>query len=110
MAKLNITSKFALYLFMTLTVVIIAMGIWWITLISHVMDEKVELAEQLGAEQSIIDQIHEEEIAQGRIAFQHRDRGVVYHGPDRHRFDPIGLRRLEAAHVRDDARHSFGHV
>src|SRR5210317_189555 len=63
MAKINITSKFALYLFLSLTVIIIAMGVWWITLIAHVMDEKVELAHQLGADQEVIDQIHKEEIS-----------------------------------------------
>lgn len=63
MTKFNLTSKNAFYLFIALAVTLLAMGVWWITLMATIIDEKVELAEELGASEHIIQQIHDEEIS-----------------------------------------------
>ena len=63
MPKLVLTSKNAFYLFIALGITLVAMGVWWITLMATIIDEKVELAEELGASQELIQQIHDEEIS-----------------------------------------------
>lgn len=62
MAKINISPKIALYLFIFLTVVLVAMSVWWITLMAQLLNEKVDLAHELGATDERIQLIQDEEI------------------------------------------------
>ncbi|MBK7140516.1 MAG: HAMP domain-containing histidine kinase [bacterium] len=54
-------SALALFLFMALTA--LALAVWWIIFMAHLVDEKVEIAQQLGASPEMLEQIHQQEIS-----------------------------------------------
>jgi signal transduction histidine kinase len=51
-----------LVLFLSLTVVILAQAVWWIIFMARLVDEKVELARQFGADPAFVEQLHDQEI------------------------------------------------
>lgn len=63
MVKLLLTSKKAFVLFISITVLLVAQAIWWITLMAQLFDEKVEMVQELGADSEYIDIIQKEEIS-----------------------------------------------
>lgn len=62
MAKFNLTPKRALTLFIAITVVLVAQATWWIIFMARLVDEKVQMAIDLGADPSFVDLIHQQEI------------------------------------------------
>ncbi len=62
MAKLHLSPKGALVMFIILTVTILAQAVWWIIFMAGLVNEKVEMAEQLGADQAFVEEIHAQEI------------------------------------------------
>jgi len=63
MARFHLTPRRALVLFIFLTVCISAQAIWWIVFMAGLIDEKVEIAEQLGADRQFVEQLHSQEIS-----------------------------------------------
>ena len=62
MARFHLTPRRALILFIFLTVCISAQAIWWIVFMAGLVDEKVEIAEELGAAPQFVEQLHAQEI------------------------------------------------
>lgn len=58
--KFSPKSALALFLFMVLTAV--ALAVWWIIFMAQLVNEKVEVAQQLGASPEMLEQIHQQEI------------------------------------------------
>lgn len=63
MSKLNLTPKTALALFISIAVVLFAQAVWWIVMMAQLLDEKVSIASELGADRDYIGHIQDEEIA-----------------------------------------------
>jgi len=61
--NVNLSPRTALILFSLLLIFLIAQGVWWITFMAILVDEKVEMATQLGASPEMIEEIHAEEIS-----------------------------------------------
>jgi len=62
MAKFEITPKRALILFVAITVVLVAQATWWVIFMARLVDEKVQMAIDLGADQAFVDMVHQQEI------------------------------------------------
>ena len=62
MASFNLTPKKALGLFVAITAVLIGQAVWWIVFMARLVDEKVQMAIDLGADQGFVDLVHEQEI------------------------------------------------
>ena len=62
MARMNLTPKVALTLFITMTLCLIALVTWWIILMARLVDEKVKLAHEFGADESYVKMLHDQEI------------------------------------------------
>lgn len=62
MPKLNLTPKRALGLFIFITVVLFAQAAWWVAFMARLLDEKVDMAIDLGADLRYVDQVQKEEI------------------------------------------------
>ncbi|UCG60486.1 MAG: hypothetical protein JSV52_09120 [Candidatus Zixiibacteriota bacterium] len=62
MARLEITPKRALILFIAIIVVLIGQAVWWIIFMARLVDEKVRMAVDLGASQNFVDLVHQQEI------------------------------------------------
>lgn len=52
-----------LVLFLSLTIVILAQAVWWIVFMARLVDEKVELAREFGADEIFLKQLHDQEIS-----------------------------------------------
>ncbi len=63
MARLVLSSKKAFVLFISITILLIAQAIWWITLMAQLFDEKVEMVNELGADEMYVELIHREEVS-----------------------------------------------
>ena len=63
MAKLILSSKKAFVLFLSISFLLVAQGIWWVALMARLFDEKVEMVQKLGADKSYIEIIQQEEIS-----------------------------------------------
>ena len=63
MAKFILTSKRAFILFISITVVLLAQAVWWISLMAKLFNEKVEIVTELGADSEYIQVIQQEEIS-----------------------------------------------
>lgn len=61
MAKLNLTPKTALIIFVSVVIVLFAQAVWWVTFMAQLTDEKVEMATVLGADEQYIAEIQEQE-------------------------------------------------
>ena len=55
--------KRAIILFLFITLVLFAQGVWWVTFMAILTDEKVEMAVSLGADEEFIESMHNEEIS-----------------------------------------------
>ncbi len=75
MSKPRLTQKAALIIFMVLVVFVLAMAAWWIIFMAQLTDEKVEIAQELGAAPEYLDQLHEQEIARQKMV---GSEGVVF--------------------------------
>lgn len=62
MAKLKLTPRAAFTLFISLTVVLAVQAVWWIYFMATLIDEKVDLARELGADESFVEMLHQQEI------------------------------------------------
>jgi len=58
----GISSKSAFWLFILLAVYVFVQTAWWVFLMARLVDEKVDLAQQLGGDQALVDQIVAEEV------------------------------------------------
>lgn len=63
MSKLMLTAKKAFWLFICITVILLAQAVWWITLMAKLFNEKVDMVQKFGADKAYIDLIHQEEIS-----------------------------------------------
>lgn len=63
MSKINLTSKTALVLFISITLVLFAQAVWWIVFMAQVLDEKVDIAIELGADGTFIEKMHQQEVS-----------------------------------------------
>ncbi len=63
MFKFDITPRRALVLFIAMAVTLLALAVWWIVFMARLVDEKVQMAMDLGASQSFVDIVHEQEIS-----------------------------------------------
>jgi len=63
MAKLSLTPKTALALFISIAVVLFAQAVWWVALMAKLFNEKVSMATELGADRDYLDVIQAEEIS-----------------------------------------------
>ncbi len=63
MARLHLTPRGAFILFVTLTVIAIAQMTWWIVLMARLVDEKVDIAHDLGADPAFLQMLHDQEIS-----------------------------------------------
>jgi two-component system phosphate regulon sensor histidine kinase PhoR len=59
----NLSPKKALILFIFMVVFVFAQAVWWVVLMARLVDEKTELAMELGASEARTEQIHREEIS-----------------------------------------------
>ncbi len=62
MGKINLSPKRALILFIAITTVLIGQAAWWVVFMARLVDEKVQMAIDLGADQSFVDMVHQQEI------------------------------------------------
>ncbi|UCE24030.1 MAG: hypothetical protein JSU74_12140 [Candidatus Zixiibacteriota bacterium] len=62
MGKFNLSPKRALILFIAITIVLIGQATWWVVFMARLVDEKVQMAIELGADQSFVDLVHQQEI------------------------------------------------
>jgi signal transduction histidine kinase len=62
MGKFEITPKRALILFIAIAVVLIGQAVWWVIFMARLVNEKVQMAIDLGADPGFVDLIHEQEI------------------------------------------------
>ncbi len=62
MTKLHLSPRGALIIFIVLTVTILAQAVWWIIFMAGLVNEKVEIAQQLGADQSFVEELHSQEV------------------------------------------------
>jgi len=62
MARFHLSPKGAFVVFLLLAIVAFAQGTWWIVFMAGLIDEKVEVAERLGADPAYIDQLHDQEV------------------------------------------------
>ena len=60
--NIHLSSKSALVVFLVLGLFILALAAWWVVFMAQLVNEKVEMAEQLGADPQFIEQIHQQEI------------------------------------------------
>lgn len=58
----RLSSRTAFILFITIVVVAIAQAVWWIVFMAILVDEKVDIARELGAPGSVVQQMHEQEV------------------------------------------------
>ncbi len=63
MSKLMLTAKKAFWLFICITVILLAQAVWWIALMAKLFNEKVDMVQKFGADKAYIDLIHQEEIS-----------------------------------------------
>lgn len=59
---MKFSPKSALALFLSMVVTAVALAVWWIIFMAQLVDEKVEVAQQLGASPEMLEQIHQQEI------------------------------------------------
>lgn len=62
MKKRSLTPRAALVLFIVLATVVLAQAVWWIVFMARMVDEKVDIAVELGAAPDYVEQIHDQEI------------------------------------------------
>jgi signal transduction histidine kinase len=59
---MRLSSRAALILFIVIVVVAFAQAVWWIMFMAMLVDEKVDIAEQLGASPQEVELIHQQEM------------------------------------------------
>lgn len=62
MGALRLSPRSALMIFLTLAGFTLAMVAWWVILMARLTDEKVDIAEELGAAPEYIERLHQQEI------------------------------------------------
>jgi len=63
MAKFDLSPKKALILYITITIIVFAQAVWWVTFMALLVGEKVDMAKELGASQNYIAHVHAQEIS-----------------------------------------------
>ncbi len=61
--NLNLSPKTVLGIFIFLVVFVLVQGTWWVVFTAQLVNEKVEMAEQLGADQQYVEDIHRQEVS-----------------------------------------------
>lgn len=62
MKKRTLTPRAALVLFIVLATVVLAQAVWWIVFMARMVNEKVDMAVELGAASEFVEHIHAQEI------------------------------------------------
>lgn len=60
--KRILTPRAALVLFIVLAAVVLTQAVWWIVFMAHMLDEKVDIAVELGAAPDYVGQLHDQEV------------------------------------------------
>jgi len=60
---MNLSPKKALIIFIALVTFVFAQAVWWVVFMATLVNEKVELAQQLGGSEEFVQAIHQEEIS-----------------------------------------------
>jgi hypothetical protein len=56
----SLSQKRALGVFIALVVFLLAMAVWWIVYLARLTDEKVDIAQELGANPEYVEQLHQQ--------------------------------------------------
>ncbi len=59
----GLSQKSALVIFVVLMVFIIGQGTWWVIFMARLIDEKVDMAAQLGGDPAFVEEMHRQEVA-----------------------------------------------
>ncbi len=59
---MQLSSKSALIWFLFMVLVAVALAVWWIIFMAQLVDEKVEIAQQMGASREMLEQIQAQEV------------------------------------------------
>ena len=62
MKKLSLTPKIALAMFLVVVVVALAQATWWIVFMAHLVDEKVDMAIEMGAGEAAVEALQSQEV------------------------------------------------
>jgi len=62
MKKSRLTPRTALVLFIILALTVFAQAVWWTVFMARLVDEKVDIAEELGADPAYVARIHDQEV------------------------------------------------
>ncbi|HOP05943.1 MAG TPA: HAMP domain-containing sensor histidine kinase [candidate division Zixibacteria bacterium] len=62
MKKNRLTHRTALVLFIILALTVFAQAVWWTVFMARLVDEKVDIAQELGADTTYVEQLHSQEI------------------------------------------------
>ena len=60
---MNISPRAALVLFISIVVVLFTQAVWWIVFMAKLLNEKVDMASELGATPEFLQRVHEQEIS-----------------------------------------------
>jgi len=60
--KRTISPRAALVLFVVLAAFVLALAVWWIIFMARLVDEKVDMAAELGADDAYLEEIHRQEV------------------------------------------------
>lgn len=60
--KRILTPRAALVLFIVLAAIVLTQAVWWIVFMAQIVDEKVDMAIELGAAPEYVEQIHDQEV------------------------------------------------
>jgi len=59
----NFSPRTAFIIFVGMVVFVLALAAWWVVLMARLADEKVDIAQQLGAAPEFVEQLHQQEIS-----------------------------------------------
>jgi len=62
MKKRTLSPRAAMILFVILAAFVMALAVWWIIFMAHLVNEKVDMAAELGASDAYVEQIHQQEV------------------------------------------------
>jgi len=62
MSGRRLSQRTALWIFILLVIFILAQAVWWIVFMAELIDEKVEMAQELGGSPEFVENMHQQEI------------------------------------------------
>ncbi len=63
MSKMTLSPRAAFVLFISITIVLFAQAVWWIAFMARLVNEKVDMAAELGASKEYVAEVHRQEIS-----------------------------------------------